>query len=284
MSTYYLNSFDSTPLLVHAWDEVNDPKGLVLVCHDVGSHSGRYEGLARVLNQAGYPVIAYDMRAFGATARPERLGYGNKNTFEYSVEDINFLFRFFAREYDLPIYLLGQGYGGYLIVGALERGIVKPKGVALLSMGKASRQGLYAALAVAKTLPVKDRATTLGLPLLQPLTVKEEASGAGYADPLDGVVPTVAFDLSLIEGLLKVTKAENLNKIDRDVPFALYQGMMDTALGKEGESAVDLLLYMRELGFDPRFFGYEDAAHDLLAHPLAERYFGHIVKFLESCA
>ena len=283
MSTYYLNTFDSTPLLVHAWDEVTDSKGLVLVCHDVGSHSGRYEGLARVLNGAGYVVIAYDMRGFGATARPERLGYGNRNTFEYSVEDVNFLFRYFAREYGLPIYLLGQGYGGYLIVGALERGIVHPKGVALLSMSKLSRQSLYATMAVAKTLPAKDRAVTLGLPILQPLVAKENAASGGYADPLDGVVPTVAFDMALAEGLLKVSKADNLSKLDRSVPYAFFQGMQDPALGKEGEGAVELLLYMRELGFAPRFFGYEDAAHDLLSHPLSPRYFGHVLSFFESC-
>ena len=282
MSTYYLNTFDSTPLFVHAWDEVTDPKGLVLVCHDVGSHSGRYEGMAQALNAAGYVVIAYDMRSFGATVRPERLGFGDKHTFDYSVEDVHFLSRYYLREYDLPLYLLGQGYGGYLILAALERGFVHPEGVALLSMGKLSRQGLYTALTLARTLPTRDRATTLGLPILQPLVVKEDTT-LGFADPLDGVVPTVAFDIALIEGLLWVTKGDNLVRIDRSIPFALFQGMRDPALGKEGDSAVELLLYMREQGFNPRFFGYEEASHDLLLHPLSPRYFGHLLTFLDRC-
>lgn len=284
MSTYYLNSFDSTPLFVHCWDEVENPKGLVLVCHDVGTHSGRYEGLARVLNEKGMVVLAYDLRGFGATARPERLGFGNKKSYEYSVEDIHFLFRYFKREYDLPIVLMGQGYGGYLILSALERGMASPRGVALLSVGKQQRQNLYAALAVAKTLPLRDRATTLGLAMLQPLVEKEKnEKQSGYADPLDNVVPTVAFDLALIEGLLDASKGENFAKIDKTVPYALFAGMKDAALGAEGESALALLLSMRALGIEPRFFGYEDAAHDLLTHPLADRYCGHIAEFVVNC-
>ena len=284
MSTYYLNSFDSTPLFVHRWDEVEAPKGLVLVCHDAGTHSGRYEGLAKVLNARGVVVLAYDLRGFGATARPERLGYGNKNSFEYSVEDVHFLYRYFKREYGLPIVLMGQGYGGYLILNALERGMVDPAGVALLSVGKPARQNLYAALTVAKTLPARDRATTLGLAALQPLVDKEaNEKQAGYADPLDNVTPTVAFDLAFIEGLLETTKNENMAKLDKTIPYALYAGMADTALGEEGESALALLLYLRELGIDPRFYGYEDAAHDLMTHPLSARYCGHVAEFVVEC-
>ena len=277
MSTYYLNSFDSTPLFVRSWDALATPKGLVMLCHDVGEHSARFEGLAAAFNHAGYSVIAYDQRAFGATSRPERLGYGDQNTFEYSVQDLIFLFRYYSRESGLPIFLAGQGYGGYVILSALQRDIIQPRGVLLLSVAKLNQQVLRAVQALAKTQPAKDRATTLGLPVLAPLS-KETAD---VSDPLTGVVPTVQFDLSLTEGLLALMREQAVAKLDRSVPYALFAGMQDSALGKEGEGAVELLLYLRRLGFAPRFYGYEDARHDLLTHPLSPRYFSHMVAFVE---
>lgn len=278
MPNYYLNSFDSTPLFVRSWDDVAAPKGLVLVCHDVGEHSGRFEDMAKAFNTAGYVVVAYDQRAFGTTARPERLGFGTKTTFAYSVEDVIFLFRYFRRQFELPLFLLGQGYGAYVIVGALERNVIAPAGVLLLSVAKLNPQALRAVAAVAKTMP-KDTPATIGLSLMSHLG--RMAGDTALSDPLVGVVPTVQFDLALVEGLLSLGREQAFASLDRTTPLALFEGMKDEALGKEGEGAVSLLLYLREQGFAPRFFGYEDAGHDLLTHALSPRYFAHMTSFLD---
>ena len=282
MHTHTLPTFDSTPLRVHVW-EPSDPKGLVLACHDVGEHSARFDGLAEALAEAGFVTIAHDQRGFGATAPTSQLGHGNADTFEYSLQDIIFLYRYYLREYGLPIYLLGQGYGGYLILGALQRGILHPAGVMLMSVGLLSTQTMRAALTVLKGIPVKDSPATLSLPLMQALSSKERTAtmaDAKVSDPLWGVVPTVAFDTAMLEGLLSVFSPEGVAKWDRNVPYALLAGMDDPNLGKEGEAAVGMLLMMRRWGFEPRFFGYQDVRHDILHSAVAERCHGHILHFL----
>lgn len=265
---------------MHVWEDMPQgvtPKGVVLACHDVGQHGGRFAPLAERFNMGGYVVIAHDQRTFGTTApRPELLGAADQNTFAYSVQDIIYLFRYYSREYRLPLYLLGQGYGAYLVMAALQLDIIHPDGVMLLSMAKLSTVSLRAALSVAKALPQKERATGVQLPFM-PLPAKD------VTDPLMAVVPNAHFYIALLTGLLTLCHKDNVAKWPLDIPYLLAAGMADTAMGKEGADAVAQLLYMRGLGVEPRFFGYEDVAHDMLTHALSPRIFGHLLSFLHDC-
>jgi alpha-beta hydrolase superfamily lysophospholipase len=44
---------------------LDDAKGAVVLTHGIAEHSGRYEHVARALNEAGYSVFSYDHRGHG---------------------------------------------------------------------------------------------------------------------------------------------------------------------------------------------------------------------------
>jgi len=51
---------------IYKW-EIDNPKANVLLVHGLGEHAGRYEETARILNDIGFSVFAYDRRGEGAT-------------------------------------------------------------------------------------------------------------------------------------------------------------------------------------------------------------------------
>lgn len=62
---------------VHVWTpDAGQPRGLVQVLHGLAEHSGRYEGLAAALCEAGFAVVAHDHRGHGKTCTSaDELGF-----------------------------------------------------------------------------------------------------------------------------------------------------------------------------------------------------------------
>lgn len=294
MQSFFLNSFDSTPLYVRVWDTVALAKGLVLVCHDIGEHSGRYNELARYLQSKNMIVVAYDQRAFGASVKPEALGHGDDKTFGASVQDLIYLYRYYEREYGLPMFVLGHGYGARIALATMQLATVKPKAVLLAGIGLAPQANVRLMLSVLAGLPQRDKPSPVRKQLMATwdgkvsgkdgdyLTCDDERLEAYRNDPLCGVVPTVALDHGILMGMLGTTRQECIDSMDRQVCYALLAGMSDPCLGKNGEDALGLLLRMRKEKFAVRFFGYEGARHDVLQEKLRARYYEHIHRYIMS--
>ena len=60
----HFQGINKTPLYFQSWAAVN-PKGLVIVVHGYGEHSGRYQNVVDVLVPDGYAVWALDHRGHG---------------------------------------------------------------------------------------------------------------------------------------------------------------------------------------------------------------------------
>ena len=60
----FIQAADGPRLFVRQWD-APQPKATCLVIHGLGEHGGRYEALARDLNQRGFSVWAMDHRGHG---------------------------------------------------------------------------------------------------------------------------------------------------------------------------------------------------------------------------
>ena len=294
MRNFFLNSYDSTPLYVRVWDTVALAKGLVLVCHDIGEHSGRYAELARYLQSKNMVVVAYDQRSFGASAKPETIGHGNDNTYAASVQDLIFLYRYYEREFGLPMFIVGHGYGARIALSTMQLATVKPKAVLLSGIGLAPQANLRLMLSVLSGLPQKDKSSPVRKQQIAAWDAKVDGKDGDYLttdderldsyrnDPLCGVVPTIALHHGILQGVLSTTRQENIDNMDRQVCYALLVGMNDPCLGKEGEDALGLLLKMRQAKFAVRFFGYEGARHDILQEKLRTRFYQHIQQYLLS--
>jgi alpha-beta hydrolase superfamily lysophospholipase len=99
---------------------VSDPRAVVAVAHGVNEHIGRYEDVARVLNDAGYSVVGVDHRGHGRSGTAGRLT-SNIRRFDTFVDDYIALIDRLGRENDRPVIALGHSMGGLIAARAALR-------------------------------------------------------------------------------------------------------------------------------------------------------------------
>lgn len=97
-----------------------EPTGVLLVCHGLGEHSGRYASVEDVLLPDGWAVYGLDHRGHGRSTGPrahlDRYSdwLADFDTFRRHVE---------ARHAGLPLFLLGHSMGGQIALAyALDHG------------------------------------------------------------------------------------------------------------------------------------------------------------------
>ena len=56
-----LKTKDGLDLFTQGW-KIPDPKAVLVLTHGYNDHSDRYRHVAKVLNEAGYSLAAYDLR------------------------------------------------------------------------------------------------------------------------------------------------------------------------------------------------------------------------------
>ena len=60
---------DGLNLVTTHWHSTQPFKGVVCLVHGLGEHARRYAHVARMFNQAGWSVVAYDHRGHGRSDR-----------------------------------------------------------------------------------------------------------------------------------------------------------------------------------------------------------------------
>lgn len=87
----------------------------VLIAHGMGEHSARYRELAQALNDAGFNVLAPDLRGHGrsldALIQPGDMGW---NGWQETLADLAFLEYRMTQAHDRPVILFGHSMGAML--------------------------------------------------------------------------------------------------------------------------------------------------------------------------
>jgi len=103
------NSFDHTKLHMIK-DEAAEQQNIVILVHGLGEHLGRYEYVAKKLNEAGYTTYRYDLRGHG-------LSEGKRTYFKSYTDisdDLNAVFEFVKENNPgSKIFILGHSMGGH---------------------------------------------------------------------------------------------------------------------------------------------------------------------------
>lgn len=111
------------------WETENDAKGVVVIAHNILEHTGRYAYVITMLRRNGYHVIMGDLPGQGQTSRANKGQIDDFNTYhENLLEWIKI-----ANEYKIPIFVLGVGLGGLIVLNLLEKAELPIEGVMLLS-------------------------------------------------------------------------------------------------------------------------------------------------------
>ena len=127
-STGYLRSECGFPIFYSLWRPGRPTRGVVLILHGLGEHSGRYRHLVGALLKAGYTVYAHDHQGFGRSGGPRCYVQG----FHDYLSDISQVVSMARRRSPgLPCCLYGHSMGGLIgllylmdVPGAVDFGII----------------------------------------------------------------------------------------------------------------------------------------------------------------
>jgi acylglycerol lipase len=125
---------DGLRLHAQGWQPETEPRGVVCLVHGLGEHSGRYAHLAAFLNQAGYVLLASDLRGHGKSEGQR----GHTPSCEVLLDDIVCFLEEAAQRYpNLPRFLYGHSLGGALVIEyALRR---RPQLTGVIATGTSFR-------------------------------------------------------------------------------------------------------------------------------------------------
>lgn len=115
--------------LFHRADVPSDPRGLVLLWHGLGEHSGRYEHVIAALTGAGFAVHAIDHRGHGRSEGKRAF----VRSYDEFMSDLVQFRRLVVEQYPdgFPLVVLGHSMGGNLALGHVLR---HPGGVTGLAL------------------------------------------------------------------------------------------------------------------------------------------------------
>ena len=97
---------------IRGWDPTNSrPKALLTLVHGLGDHTGRYLHVGKILTDAGYALVGFDLRGHGKSGGPR----GHFPSLNAVVQDIRQFSKFLVQRYpDIPHFLYGHSLGGLL--------------------------------------------------------------------------------------------------------------------------------------------------------------------------
>lgn len=113
--TFNFTAHDDLTLLGRVWPATTDePKGIVLLVHGLGEHSGRYAHVAKALNTAGYHLVAFDLRGHGLSEGPR----GHTPSYTTLLDDVDIFLAQARQDFpeSLPRFLYGHSLGGNIVL------------------------------------------------------------------------------------------------------------------------------------------------------------------------
>jgi len=117
-----LGAPDGTEIFYRVWPALGQARGVMVLVHGMGEHSGRYRHVAGFLAERGVVVYALDQRGHGLTSGEK----GTVGRFDDFLDDLALFHALAAREQPgLPLVLFGHSMGGLIVTAyLLERPLV----------------------------------------------------------------------------------------------------------------------------------------------------------------
>lgn len=92
-------------------DEVEKPKGTIIITHGIAEHSGRYDEITKKLNDEGYSVVRYDLRGHGQSQGKR----GALKSYHQFIDDLHVFVSEEKKNGAKKIYLIGHSMGGLIV-------------------------------------------------------------------------------------------------------------------------------------------------------------------------
>lgn len=288
---------------IHAreWQPQGQPRGVVQLVHGVAEHMGRYDHVARFLNEQGFVVCGEDHLGHGLTVDDGKYGYfAPKGGWDFLVEDIRRLRELEGENYPgLPYFILGHSMGSFLTRTYLIRHPGTVDGAVLSGTGQEPAplvffgKGLAGALCALRGPEyVSDLVYDLSLggynkkfaPNRTPadwLSRDEAMVDADLRDPLCTFKPTVSMFRDMMGGLQYIADPANLGKMDMDIPVYFFSGDQDP-VGAMGAGVRKVEAMFRKAGCkDVTVRLYPGGRHEMLNEIDRDQVMADLLAWLE---
>src|SRR6185369_4949120 len=120
LSTFTASDGENIAVQDWPWPATGAPRGMVLIVHGLGEHAGRYDPVARRLNQWGFAVRSYDQYGHGESDGVR----GGLPTSNRLLDDLTDLVESSYRRAGpgVPLLLFGHSMGGLVAASFVSRG------------------------------------------------------------------------------------------------------------------------------------------------------------------
>ncbi|XP_015690215.2 monoacylglycerol lipase-like [Oryza brachyantha] len=258
----------------HASSSTIKPRALVVVMHGLNEHSGRYDHLARRLNDIGIKVYGMDWTGHGGS---DGL-HGYVQSLDHAVSDLKmYLKKVLADNPGLPCFCFGHSTGGGIILKAVLDPEVETcvKGIVLTSPAVRVQPAhpIIKVMAPVFALIAPRYQFTASHRNGPPVSRDPEALKAKYSDQLvftGAIRVRTGYEILLLTSYLQ----QHLHRIT--VPMLVLHGADDMVTDPEGSQK----LYQEASSSDKSLNLYNGLLHDLLIEPEKEKIMGDIVDWL----
>ena len=284
------------------WVPQGRPRAVVQIVHGVSEHMGRYEHVARFLQEQGFAVCGEDHLGHGLTAKGSKYGYfAPKGGWELLVRDIRRLRELEGERYPgVPYVMLGHSMGSFLTRTYLIRYPGTLDGVALSGTGQEKRALVAGGKTLASLLStlrgpeyVSELVYNLSLggygrPFRKEtdttswLSRDRDMVEANLRDPLCAFRPTVSMFRDMLGGIQLIGNPANLARMDPDIPVYFFSGDRDP-VGSMGKGVRTVEKLFREAGCrDVTVKLYPGGRHEMLNETNRQEVMEDLLAWLEA--
>ena len=106
-------STDGLEMYAQNWRPEGTPRAVVCLVHGLGEYSGRYAHVGKALADAGFALVAFDLRGHGKSGGQR----GHFPSLDVLMDDIHQLIQQGSEKFPgLPFFLYGHSLGGLLVL------------------------------------------------------------------------------------------------------------------------------------------------------------------------
>ena len=266
---------DGVTFYVQGWESENrEPKAVVALVHGLGEHSARYIHVGKVMTDAGYALVGFDLRGHGKSGGAR----GHSSSLEAYMQDIRQFFKFLVQRYpDIPHFLYGHSLGGLLSLAYASQYSAGLKGVMVTGAAlRSSLQEQKAKIAMVRLLG--SLLPTLTVPSgLDPVTISRdpEVVQAYINDPLVHYSTSLGFGKSALNAIdLCFAHAKEFS-----VPLLMIHGKGDKLTYPSGSE--DFAKLVSAAGGDVTLKIWDGLYHEVHNEPEKAEVFKFMIEWLD---
>jgi len=295
MPLEYLSAEDGHRIAINCWPAPGQAQGVLIWLHGMAEHGGRYETVAKAVNNAGWHLYAPDHRGHGASVGEHDLRghFADQEGWQRVLQDIALVQQnVHERHPKLPLVLAGHSMGSFLALDYAQRhgcsldGLILcgsdykspwlwklallPIKMARKRRGPQGTSSLISAItfdAFAKKIPHRRTAFDW--------LSRDQAEVDKYiADPWCGHDCTTQLWHDLISAMAKINAKSNLKQLPASLPILLIGGDSDPMSGNgKGMPALYQALHkvrINDLSFGHFIGGRHEILNDLCREDVLE--------------